>query len=153
MAERGRSPVRAALSRLPGWVTALGLILVLGELAGGAILLVAPSLAALGGGPRTVVLQVENAYSGDSATYTTPTGDGQFDMPFETPPLGQGSYSESGPTVTETVTVPAGGLVTIHTFSGYEGRLGCSITVNGRVLSQVTTGGFWDRATCRAKIP
>ena len=148
MAGHGHSPARAALSRFPRWLTALGLVLVLGELAGGAVLL------AGGGGPRTVVLQVSNAYSGDTATYRTPTGDGQFDMPADTPPLGQGGYSEPGPTLTKTVTVQAGGTVTISTFNGYGGMpLTCSITVNGKVLSQVPADGFWARATCRARVP
>jgi hypothetical protein len=88
MAGRGRSPARAVLTRLPGWVI-LGLVLVLGELTGGAVLLAGgrDGLTALGGATRTVVLQVDGACDGDTATYTTPTGDGQFDMPAQTPPL------------------------------------------------------------------
>lgn len=144
----GRSPARARTSRLPGWVPVLGLVLVLGEVTGGAVLL------AGGGGPRTVVLQVSNAYSGDSATYTTPTGDGQFEMPADTPPLGQGGYEEAGPTLSKTVRVQSGGTVTISTFNGYGGSpVTCSITMNGAVLSQVPADGFWARATCRAKVP
>lgn len=139
---------RASLSRLPRWVPVLGVVLVLGEVTGAAILL--PG----GGGPRAVVLQVSNAYSGDGATYTTPAGDGQFEMPADTPPLGQASTWQAGPTVSKTVSVPSGGTVTISTFNGYGGMpLTCSISVNGTVVSKVPADGFWARATCRATVP
>lgn len=105
-----------------------------------------------GGGTRTVVLQVDNAYSG-AATYTTPAGTGQLDMPPGTPPLG--SHSDRVRVVTKTVAVPAGGIVTVHTVSGYGGFYSpaCSITMNGRVLSQATADAVWSSGTCRARIP
>ena len=72
MAGRGRSPVRAALSRLPSWVTALGIVLLLGELTGAAVL-----AEGLHGGRRsshggtgstammqTVVLRVDGGHAG-----------------------------------------------------------------------------------------
>lgn len=148
MAGNGHSPARMALSSLPGWVTVLGIALVLGEFAGGAARLAARA----DGGPRTVVLQVTGAYDGDSATYTTPTGDGQFEMSADTP-SGEGGYLQPGPIVTKTVTVQAGGTVTISTFSGYGKSITCSIYVNHKVISQIRADGFWSRGRCRAKIP
>lgn len=157
-----RSPVRAARSRLPAWVTVLGLVLVLGELAGGAFLLAGDpgGPAALGGPARTVVLQIIGGCSGDSATYTSPAGDGQFDLSTQTavgsPSGGCVSHgSPTNPPLRKTVAVPAGEMVKISTFNVYGSGsfpLICSITVDGRVLSQVPNDGR-GRAACRAKIP
>ena len=152
-----QSPARAALSRLPGWVTALGMALVLAELTADAVVLAGGwgGLAVLGGETRTVVLQVGNVYGDDSATYTTPTRDGRFDVPAEARPLGQGSYSEPGANPTKTVAVRPGGIVTIHTFSGTGAAVTCSITVDGKVLSLTTPEAdpVWTSGTCRARIP
>jgi hypothetical protein len=152
-----RSPARPALSRLPRWVTALGLVLVVGELTAGAAALAkrAPGLAWLGGRTRTVVLQVEGSCAGDSATYTTPTGDGQFDMPAQAGLINCVTHGgPSTPTLQKTFAVQVGGIVTISTFNAYGSYpITCSITVNGQVLSQDPNDGFRGRATCRAKIP
>lgn len=158
-ARPGPAPARMAPSRLPGWVTVLGAVVVLGELAGGALLLGAPGsaggLAALTGGTRSVVLQVEGSCAGDGARYTTPAGDGHFDMPAQEGLINCFTHGgPSTPVLQKTVTVRAGGTVTISTFNGYGSYpLTCSITVDGQVLSQVQNDGIWGRATCRAKIP
>lgn len=156
-----RSPARAVLPRLPGWVTVLGVVLVLGELTGGAVLLAGgpSSLAALSGETRTVVLKVDGACGSDDATYRTPTGDGQFDITVGRSPEGLTECMSHGspttPTLTKTVAVPAGGTVTISIFNGTgdpDLPLTCSITVNGSALDQVQAGDG-KRATCRARIP
>ncbi|MDN3360070.1 hypothetical protein QWU11_46425 [Actinomadura sp. DC4] len=159
MAGRGHSSARAALTLLPGWVTVLGLVLVLGELTGGAVLLARSrdGLTAPGGAAQTVVLQVTGACAGDTATYTTPTGDGQFDMPAQKPPRSLANCVSHGspttPTLQKTVNMQPGGKVTINTFNGYaDFPLTCSITMNGKVLSQVVNNEFWGRATCWARI-
>lgn len=158
----GPSPARARLSRLPGWVPVLGAVLVLGELTGGAVLLAgAPGgLAALGGETRTVVLEVDGGCAGDSAAYTSPAGDGHFDMSGQTavgsPSGGCVSHgSPTNPPLRMTLAVPAGGTVTISTFNRYGDAsfpLICLITMHGAVLNQVSDASR-GRATCRAKIP
>jgi hypothetical protein len=131
---RGVESARAALSRLPTWVPVLGVALVLGEL-----------IAAAGvrtprpAGTETVVLRVDGVTGGPSLSYETPTEsatDNSRNMPF-----------------VKEVRVEAGGSVTIHTFSGTADPVTCSITVNGKVLSRVTSHGFWDKTTCHSKIP
>lgn len=155
-----RSLARVALSRLPGWVTVLGMALVLAELAAATVPLVT-GRGGLAAGPhggtgrsagmRTVVLDIANAHRDDSATYTTPTGDGRFTMPAETRPLIPGAI------VAKTVGVQAGGIVTIHVVPGTGGTAGltCTIMVNGGAVSQATAeyGGFRSWATCRARVP
>lgn len=153
-----RSPARGPRSRLPTWVTVLGMVLVLGELTGGAVLLAGGrgGLGALGLGTRTVVLTVDGACAVDAVTYRTPTRHGQFDITAGTSPEGiKDCFSHggfTGPTLTKTVAVRSGGTVTISIFerNGVT-ALSCSITVSGRVLdhAQVEDG----RAACRARIP
>lgn len=154
-----RSSLRSALSRLPGSLTALGVLLVLSELTGGAVLLAAGpgGLAALGGPQRTVVLTVDGGCYGDGATYTTPAGNGQFDITLgrEDGPVDCYTHGGfSGEPLTKTVTVPAGGTVTmsIYNHKGFY-PLTCSISAGGRVLNKVPVGNPGERGTCRARIP
>jgi hypothetical protein len=122
---------RVALSRLPAWVPVLGVVLVLGELTAAAGVLTARST-------ETVVLRVDGVPGGPSLTYETPVG-------------GAAVRARNTPFVKE-VRIRAGGSVTIHTFSGTNDPVTCSITVNGKVLSRMTSHGFWDRTTCHSKI-
>ena len=108
--------------------------------------------AAPGGGTRMVVLHVD-AFTGDTVTYSTPAGEERIDMPSAAPPPGGGSYSEPGSDFTKTVSVRAGGIVTIHTFSRTNGPITCSITANGTVFSQATSSGYSDKGTCWARVP
>lgn len=107
------------------------------------------------GGMRTVVLEVDNAYSRDSATYGTPTEAGRFDESAGTPPPDTRGYWQRPYRFTKTVPVRPGGSVTIRTLTGYIGSFtpSCSISVDGRVLSQVVVEGIWSKGTCRAVIP
>lgn len=106
-------------------------------------------------GTRTVVLEVENALSGDTATYGTPTADGYFDESTGMPSPDTRGYWDKPYRFTKTVEVRPGGIVTVRTRTGYIGSFApsCSITVNGRVLSQVIAGATWRNGTCRAVIP
>lgn len=113
-----------------------------------------PPGTASSGGMRTVVLEVDNAYSRDTATYGTPTEAGRFDESAGTPPDARG-YWQRPYRFMKTVPVRSGGSVTIRTRTGYIGSFtpSCSISVDGRVLSQVVVSGIWSNGTCRATIP
>ena len=133
-------PARAALSRLPTWVPAVGVVLVLGELTAATGVLTARSPALRPkGATATVVLRVDGVPGGPSLTYDTPAGSAAVrptSMPF-----------------VKKVQVKAGGSVTIHTFSGTDDPVTCSITADGEVLSRLTSRGFWDRLTCHSTVP
>ena len=153
MAGHVRSPVRAALSRLPGWVPALGVVLVLGELACGTVLLAARphgGTARPHGGTgrsaamRTAVLRVDGGHAvcnpadscGPRVAYNTPTA--QMAMSSVVMPF------------VKTVRVRAPGWVSLTANSGTQDWATCSITVNGTVVSQVKSSGF---SPCWASIP
>jgi hypothetical protein len=125
-------PARVAPARLPAWVAVLGVVLVLGELLTAAGVLTSHPT-------ETVVLRVDGVPGGPNLTYDTPAGSATVrakNMPF-----------------IKKVRVKAGGSVTIHTFSGTDDPVTCSITVNGDLLSRMTSHGYWDRTTCHSKIP
>ena len=114
-----------------------------------------PPVTASSGRMRTVVLEVENAYSGDTATYGTPTEGGYFDESAGMPSPDQRGYWNKPYRFTKTAEVRPGGSVTIRTHTGYIGSFtpSCSISVDGEVLSQVVVEGIWSDGTCRATIP
>lgn len=146
---------RAGLSRLPRWVTALGLVLVLGELTGAALLAKGPRGLATGPGVlRTVVLRVYAApvqgitchHCSPMVSYSTPTvsgtggamGDGGRMVPFIT-----------------TVRVRSGGTVTLD--GSYVGAqsITCSVAVDGKVVTKNTDNQATDgpAAHCQSVIP
>ena len=84
----------------------------------------------------TLVPTVPEDASGATVTYTTPAGSQTLTAPASP--------------VNTTVSVPAGGSVTLSAFAGSSEPVTCSIMADGRALSQVTTPG---RATCQARIP
>ena len=155
MTERGLSP---ALSRLPRWVTVLGLVLVLGELAGAALLAKGPGSLGIGahGGMRTVVLRVDHVpvpgipcspYCSQEVDYSTPTGSGTYNamddrlraLPFA-----------------KTVRVRAGAIVTLDGSYVGDQSITCSITVNGKVVSRNTdnvSSSNGPVAHCQSVIP
>ena len=155
----GPPPSRPALSRLPRWVTVLGLVLVV--LAVAALLAKGPIGRAIGGhgGMRTVVLKADDvpvpgipcgqSPCAPEVRYTTPTGSATYDGDIHDP-----SRSSLLP-FTKTVRVRAGGTVTLD--AAYIGAqwITCSITVNGTVVSKNTpafTATTRD-AHCQSVIP
>lgn len=154
---RGDADRRGAVSRLPRWVTVLGLVLVLGELVGAALLAKGPGSLAIGapGGIQTVVLQVDHVpvqgipcspYCSPMTEYTTPTGSGTYTatddalhaLPFR-----------------KTVRMRADGTVTLEGSYVGDQSITCSITVNGKVLSRHTNNGSSNApsAHCQSVIP
>lgn len=116
---------------------------------------VPPAVTNRSAATRKVLLEVDNAYSKDTATYGTPTVEGQFDESAGMPaPDGRG-YWKQPYRFTKTVEVRPGGSVTIRTLTGYIGKFtpSCSISADGQVLSQVVVEGTWSKGTCRATIP
>jgi hypothetical protein len=75
---------------------------------------------------------------GTGVDYTTPTGDAT-------------NFSAAVPFIAK-LPVPPGGIVTLSGINPFE-DLACSITVDGKVLSQVTTHDSSGRAICQARIP
>lgn len=149
MPERERSRARAALSRLPRWATALGLILVLIE-AGGAALFVADSESGASSsagtaassprpGMRTVTLRVGGLALGDTLDYETPAGRAAI---TRTPYL----------TFTKNLRVRSGGLVTIHAFTSRHDPVTCSIASNGKLLLQ-SSANQSGADSCQARVP
>lgn len=157
MGGRERSWARAALSRLPRWLTALGIVLVLGELAAAVLLAAGPSRAVPGthGTMQTVVLRVDGvgvmnaqcaprSTCGPDVAYTTPTSTRTYrgvKLPF-----------------TRTVEVPAGGAVMLRGSSEVDTPVTCSITAGTQVLSRTTTygsrnGGGRSIASCHGTTP
>lgn len=166
MAGHERLRLRAALSRLPRWVTVLGIVLVLGVLAGIAALLATGNspLAGRLGGTRTVtvVLKIDgelayllqsppiacNGHGGpcDPSVYVS-TGTITY-----TTPTGTETYHYTALPATRTVQVPAGGVVTLDASSEVD-VVGCSILMNGKVLSRTWPAKDTARTACRATIP
>lgn len=156
-ARAARSSVRAALSRLPRWLTALGVVLVLGELTGGVLLAAGPADLVALGPHRTVVLKVDGGCYGDRATYRTPTGNGHFDITLgqeDGPPDCYTHGGFSGTPLTKTVTVPAEGTVTVTIYNHQGlGPLTCSIVLDGGELDEAEARDGGESATCGARIP
>jgi hypothetical protein len=118
------------------------MVLLLGELAGAAALLVkgAGNGLAIGahGGTRTVVLRVD----GVALTNAACIPPGACSQVTYLTPAGSETYRGPRLPVTRTVQVPAGGIVTLNASSEVYSPITCSITVNGgRVLSRATTSG------------
>lgn len=181
-ARPGRSPGRAVLSRPPRWLTSLGIVLLLGELASAAALLAAGAT----GVPRTAARRVPHGggsastvpYSGTRTVALKVTGVG---MPPNLEPQGTACRPSCDPhqpgvggpvdyttpagsvdvdpalPFTTTVRVPAGGAVTLQASPwlnayGVAYQVTCSILLNGRVLSRETSNSQ-NPVTCRVKIP
>ena len=177
MAGRERSGARAALSRLPRWVTVLGIVLVLAVLAGTAAVLAIGTSGLEGrlGLTRTVVLRiyaeprhpVDTILCNPHSSVTTEPGCNPY-SPFSglvwyNSPTSGGSYQYTAPstdryTVLHTwrVRVPVGGFVTLDSTGGGSGAevVGCSILLDGRVLSRhISTFDSPGGPTCQARIP
>lgn len=168
IARPGRPQARAVLSRLPRGVTALGIVLLLGELAGGALLAgcahgpasaspaphgTTPAIPYPRDGTRTVVLRVDGKYR--PIPDTSGCQDGNVpprfcEVTYTTPAGSKTTYVDSLPFVT-TIRVPVGATVTLSEFVLAD-PLTCSITVDGAVLSRFTSHRGPD-PSCRATIP
>lgn len=167
MAGPGRSPVRAALSRLPGWLAALGLVLVLAELAGAAGVLAvghgrqlhphrgtarpstgtpSPHSGTGAAGPiHTVVLRVDGPDAGCNAARSC----GAW-VQWQAP-SGSGAENSQGMPFIKTIRVPAGAKVAVEA-TPYGNLARCSVTVDGTELSRVTTTEN-GHATCGSVVP
>jgi hypothetical protein len=152
-----RSRARVALSRLPRWVTALGIAALAAELAAAAALLaVGPSRAVTWlDGTQTVVFRVDGV--GVMNAQCAPPGSCGPDMTYTTPAGGR-TYRGTRLPFTRTVQVPAGGVVALDVSSGVDTPVTCSITADGRLVSGATTYGDRNRggnstAHCHGTIP
>ena len=172
MPARGRSPARFAPPRLPGWVTALGLLLVLGELAAGIALLAAghgrirhphvagsrprstgtPAATASPGPARTVVLRIDGGYTGCDPVSRCGDEALQYEVLYQTPTGRNWWYPHRVPFI-KTVQVPAGNLVKFNAYPGGQAWATCTITVDGMILSQITTRTLGGIAACRSVVP
>jgi hypothetical protein len=157
MPVRERSWARAALSRLPRWVTALGIATLVAELTGAAVLLTAgPSRVVTWlHGTQTVVLRVDGV--GVMNAQCAPPGSCGPDVTYATP-AGSRTYRGTRLPFTSTVQVPAGGVVTLNVSSEVDTPVTCSIAADGRVLSGATTygdrsSGGLSTANCHGTIP
>lgn len=175
-----RERSRAALSRLPRWVTALGIVLLVSELAGAAVLLAerpdlgtgAQAGTAAGshggtqtggthGGTQTVVLRVDGGPPVHDRCIPAPhdpCGAHVFYSIYSTRP-GAGTIVPAPVHLpfTRTIRVEAGKSVWLNASSGTDSQITCSITAGNRVLSKITavTQNFVEAgiAGCHTKIP
>lgn len=161
----GRSRLRRALSRPPGWLTVLGLVLMLGEIAGAAMLAgcahgVTHATAAPHAGtplPQngadTVLLRVEGKVqippgAGVCAAMTVPR---RYCEVTYTSPTGGNKINVNSLPFVKAIRVHPGGSVTLSEFVLAD-PVTCSITVDGQVLSRFTSHGGPD-PSCRSTIP
>lgn len=162
---------RPALSRPPRWLTVLGIVLLLGELTGAAVFLAAgphgetrpragpnggtqptagfPGGTADRGAAQTVVLRVDGVP--DPSCQQEP-GRCMSDVTYSRPTGTATVYSGPLPFVKE-VPVPPGGIVTLTGASVSMERLACSITVDGKVVSQTATRNALNAVACHAMLP
>jgi len=164
MAGRERLGARAALSRLPRWVTVLGIVLVLVVLTGIAALLVIgiSGLEVRLGLTRTVtvVLKVdgEPAQTLQGGIACNMHGTGPCPTPADTgtvtytTPTGGATYQYTALPSTRKIQVPVGGVVTLDASSDVD-ALFCLILLDGKVLGQGSSPNDGNRTTCRAAIP
>lgn len=152
------------LSRLPRWVTVLGILLALVVLSGGVALLVTGSNVArpATGGARTVVLKVEGGLSPLAPKYKSgtackpdcdlPPAPGTASFVSYKTPAGFKVYNAPTLPFSKTVQVPVGGLVILRAAPGSDDPVTCSIVLNGRVLSQYTYDSD-NGNSCEVRIP
>lgn len=175
MAGRERLGLRRALSRLPRWAAALGIVVVLAVLTGIAAFLAMGTSGLeerLGlGRTVTVVLKVdgEPAYLFQSPPIACNAHGGPCDPPDAsgiityTTPTGGTTYQYTALPSTRRVQVPVGGFVTLDAAqdtnlqaadpaSGMD-VVGCSILLNGKVLSRAKYAKDTLRAHCQATVP
>lgn len=162
-AEPGRRRAWKALTPVPRWVAVLGTVLLVGELAGAAALLVTGSngMAALGGRGQMVVLKVDGVLSplapDNPETACRPdcrphSGPGTASVVWYRTPAGARTWNYPRLPFTRTVRVPAGGVVTLDAASGSDLWVTCSIILNGRVIKSDTADASRD-ARCSTRIP
>lgn len=165
MAGRERSQKGAVLSQLPRWLTALGIVLVLGELAGAAALLAAgprrpppargavptasapqpaetPTAPVNHGETRTVLLRVDGEpLRGYACTPVPPVPCGpEVGYGPGTPEAGTPPFRPVHLPFVRKIQVKAGGSVTLNAHAMTVSRITCSIAVDGQVLSEITAG-------------
>ena len=161
-----RASSRSALSRLPRWVTVLGLVLVLGELACAA-LLAAGAYRGTGshrgtaahGPAQPVMLRVDGVpWPHPTCIALRPTACGP-DIGYFTSTGVSATVRAARLPFIRTIRVQACQSVRLNATSDTHARITCSITVDGRVLSQVTAftpssdfTGHGD-ASCHSTIP
>ena len=166
MAGRERLGARAALSRLPRWVTVLGIVLALVVVGGGAALLAmgAPSgLDVVLGRTQTVVLKVDGFHRPNDPE-TDCRGSGGPLCPNGSPttaaaslsyrtPAGTRTYHDVVLPFTETVQVPVSGGAVRLDASGGDSITYCSILLKGRDIARKASTPDDTSTTCYAVIP
>ena len=173
MAPPGRSRPRAAASGLPRWVTVLGIVLLLGEVAGAAVLLAgrphraaAPqagtrTAAAPRGGTQQVVLRVDAVPMASDSCVPAPNDPCGPHAAYSTYATTPGTWTIVPAPVrlpfTRKIAVQAGKNVWLNANSGTDSQITCSITAGNKVLSRVTafnqSGLASGTAACHSMIP
>lgn len=154
------APMMTRLSRIPRWVTALGMVLLVAELTGAAALLAAgphagraihaapspqagtPTAPGTRGETRTVLLRVDGEpLRGYTCTPVPPVPCGPEVGYGPAPPeAGTPPFRPVHLPFTRKIQVKAGGSVTLNAYAMTVTWIRCSISVDGQVLSEITAG-------------